>query len=779
MPFQPHQCPLSETHKASACCPEHTYRYRSAPITTPITLDSLRTPITPTRPVLDARYSPSNRRDSWDLVLVFSPLSIRSTQATDTALGVASSLPTLALLLFTTALYLCEVQPCLPPALQSRTVMQGFALLIAPLVPIGFVGALIGSFLLVSYTARRGKIEIGFDTLGEQNIHWIIMSASGIACATYLLVTILTLQVVLFDQPSLARWRLDHPHSPRLVLVLIAIGLFIASTQLVIVLIPESFPLFLARQILTLVSRCLLTLGCWRAYKPVRAAQPRSALAWSSEKISRLRPGEKPTQSQSRKAILTTPLKLKIGAPLKTTFRRLSTEGIREFYDMLSDRQQNAPAPSLPRRAKRVVFRTRPRRAPTLSFTSSTFSDGQTITALQSIVYPVAEPIAGVQAVPDHSAVKKNYGSVYRPLRVSVDPSELSHWPPASTTSKPAVLTSRSRHVSRPSLSQPTASMRSQIPATELWTHAKADPPRRPARSLARLARPVMGIRDSAIGTPSPIAGEGSTLSDDTFGILPYPGPRRRPILGRADPSNAAIARSNSIPRKPLPPLEGYAETNEDRRSFEARVFPVSVGSIQSIDLHQFPIPQSTSRPRTRTSHDRPVSASTAFSTSSSSVKTMRTEDCVDRTSFLFMPRTMESPTQAEAEFESEEDESQDVNTHRSITSRPPLAARKSSEIILDTPLPADRLSGIVSHRTSAEQLSARQPKSSSRIMVCRSPSMFHESQWFAPNRQAVLESLQRLRRDAGITPESYHSNVRETSEELAVKPKRRGTEFI
>ena len=80
------------------------------------------------------------------------PVPPSSLQIEDTALAATSSLPTLFILLFATAFILCDLQPYLPPALRSRTGMQGFAIVVVPLVPIGFVGALIGSFLLVTYS---------------------------------------------------------------------------------------------------------------------------------------------------------------------------------------------------------------------------------------------------------------------------------------------------------------------------------------------------------------------------------------------------------------------------------------------------------------------------------------------------------------------------------------------------------------------------------------------------------------------------------------------------
>ena len=90
--------------------------------------------------------------------MLVSSIPSSAIQPLDISLGVVSSLPTVLLLLFATSLFLCEVQPCLPPTLRSNIAMQGFAVVVAPLIPVGFIGALVGSFLLVTYSeSPRGS----------------------------------------------------------------------------------------------------------------------------------------------------------------------------------------------------------------------------------------------------------------------------------------------------------------------------------------------------------------------------------------------------------------------------------------------------------------------------------------------------------------------------------------------------------------------------------------------------------------------------------------------
>ena len=555
----------------------------------------------------------------------------------------------------------------------------------------------------------------------------------------------MTIQILLLDGQSHARWRLDHPRSPRLVFLTLALGLFIGAAQMVFFLIPSSFPLFLSQQLMTLLSRGLLTIGCWMAYSPAPPALPVGFVPVLGSTIWRLQSADRGPKEKHRP----TPLKLKIGAPVTSTFRRLSTEATRDFYDIVSARPNGTS--SLPRPAERVVFRTPAKRAPALSFTSSIFSNQ--MPQLASALQPSIDVIE--RETPGRANVKKNYGSIYRPTRVSVDQSELSQWPPRPTSE-------RVRNFSRPSYSQPKGVqfVQPQPPATS--TPSYLAPPR-PPRSLARLARPLAGVRDSAIQTPTPSPpGTNSTPTDNSFGLAFRLTPRRTPTLTQIQ---TISQRSDSGRRKAVPQAT-FAPGHALNQSFEAEVFPVSVGSAVSLDLSQFPMPQTPPQLATRGARPGPgtndpvvTSPTTAYSTSSSSIKTASTEACVDRTSLFFAP-PHDSPTKMT------DDGPASPDSGSSFTARP-RPARKSSEIMLE-PMPADRSSGALTAPNSAVPGSRRSiPSSDHRksFEARTSQRLTQESEWMAPNRQAVLDSLLRLQRDAGISAEV--SRLRDSYSEL------------
>ena len=534
---------------------------------------------------------------------------------------------------------------------------------------------------------------------------------------------------------------------------MLALGLFIAATQIILVLPTASFALILSRQILTVLSRALLVYGCWKAYQPpcpgIKTESGFTAVPTFTGGLARLMSRDRTSKDPARNSRVSEPLKLKIGEPVEGTFRRLSTEATRDFYDALDARSRANIRAELPRRAERVVFRTPARRAPALSFTSSIFSNqamSQLASALNSDQpnLPTATSVVSTQ---------KNYGSIYRPMTVNVGEAELSQWPPIAPPARSVVADQQYiTHFSRPSYSQPrrqrsTASRRSSdIESDSTRQPAKTRSvvlPARPPKSRARSANPFARIlADTEYSSDAP--------TDDTFGMIIRPAPRRTPTITRIQGS----VRSNSIPRKPIPADSkpaAHIQKHRPQRSIKAEVFPLSVGSAPSMDLCQFPSPPPHARggsaptPREASLAALSIrSPETVYSTSSDSIRTMSTEECKKRTSFFFA-----TPVQSPIPKDTSNEPYTPSSDSTSSTFRPRMTARKSSEIMSESPF-EDWSTGILGRSdrksTASDDRKSYQAQLPSRLTA---DSEIH----FVSDRRTYL-SMQRLRRDAGITPD-------------------------
>lgn len=65
--------------------------------------------------------------------------------------GVISALPILSALLFANSILISDLRPCLPNALKKNTSALIYSCLVVPLIPMAFVGTLLGNILFIVY----------------------------------------------------------------------------------------------------------------------------------------------------------------------------------------------------------------------------------------------------------------------------------------------------------------------------------------------------------------------------------------------------------------------------------------------------------------------------------------------------------------------------------------------------------------------------------------------------------------------------------------------------
>ncbi|EIW69959.1 hypothetical protein TREMEDRAFT_61727 [Tremella mesenterica DSM 1558] len=364
---------------------------------------------------------------TWDLILRLLTVSNTTFQMQDLALGIVSSLPALSFLMFATALYVGEIRGQLPEVWKSSVATHAFGVLILPLVPISFVGALLGGVLLVQYDDK----VLAFDDSSDLVTHDIISIAGAGAGALFLLFpTILILYLCLHHTPA------------RLWYILISLGLFIALSEIALTPLPFTFPTIILRRALRFSSRLILVLGLLGLYLAVPDRQSLSHRRLDSEdghhnpdepasKSPRLTEGKDggEAKEKSGKSKKKKPEPLRIGAPVNGTFRRLSTDATREFYS--NHAKVRGVEIHVP--VERVVFRTPAARAPILSFAGSIF-DQDALTELAEVIRRRPPPSPQPEPLTARST-KKYAGSIYDPGRISVLGSDLAQWPPTATAS--------------------------------------------------------------------------------------------------------------------------------------------------------------------------------------------------------------------------------------------------------------------------------------------------------------------------------------------------------
>ncbi|RXK40644.1 hypothetical protein M231_02101 [Tremella mesenterica] len=333
---------------------------------------------------------------TWDLILRLLSVSNTTFQMQDLALGIVSSLPALSFLMFATALYVGEIRGQLPEVWKSSVATHAFGVLILPLVPISFVGALLGGVLLVQYDDK----VLAFDDSSDLVTHDIISIAGAGA------------------------------------------GLFIALSEIALTPLPFTFPTIILRRALRFSSRLILVLGLLGLYLAVPDRQSLSHRRLDSEdghhnpdepasKSPRLTEGKDggEAKEKSGKSKKKKPEPLRIGAPVNGTFRRLSTDATREFYS--NHAKVRGVEIHVP--VERVVFRTPAARAPILSFAGSIF-DQDALTELAEVIRRRPPPSPQPEPLTARST-KKYAGSIYDPGRISVLGSDLAQWPPTATAS--------------------------------------------------------------------------------------------------------------------------------------------------------------------------------------------------------------------------------------------------------------------------------------------------------------------------------------------------------
>ncbi|WVQ85864.1 hypothetical protein IAT38_008032 [Cryptococcus sp. DSM 104549] len=382
---------------------------------------------------------------SWDLAVHLSPPSADNFQTSDTALAITSALPLLFLLIFTTSHLLSDLRPLLPPSLRSKPATHAFILLIAPLVPVGFIGALLPSFLLLVYARRLDGVEtIGFATRSDARLHDVLTWAGAGASALYVLCTAALASAVL-SRPRVRNARTSTRASRWRAAGVVA-GLTLAAAEMAMAAAPQGFAVILARRVGRCVARGVLVLGLLGMYRGqrtgwdelespgrdpargVKAARDnwrgtvssfgtpppgRVPLGYPNPPFIQSPPDEKKTKTKREKSKKgkAPPARLQIGGPVEGTFRKLDTGATRDFYALHSAKLGGAGMEAGMGSAlagmgaagmvgatgripmERVVFRTPAARAPILSFTSSTF-DSSALETLTRTVRPSPSPFS-------------------------------------------------------------------------------------------------------------------------------------------------------------------------------------------------------------------------------------------------------------------------------------------------------------------------------------------------------------------------------------------------
>lgn len=249
-------------------------------------------------------------------------------------------------------------------------------------------------------------------------------------------------------------------------------------------------------------------------------------------------------------------------------------------------------------------------RAPVLSFTSSAFS-ASSLTYIARVVQPdlpirqldvkndfsqVRSPNMAGDSILTRSSVKKNFGSIYDPERLSVQESDLAEWPPATSS------------LSRPGVSR-TAAMASAITVPPNAVTAQGAAGKRFSRNRgssddagrARVRFDQPHIRQ--LSHPHPYA----LISPDPEGRITLRDiPRRRAEMSLYTPSmepalekakfKPTLQRSNTIITNPFeldieegdePSVPARPNKHPGRRIVRSRAMQQSI----EIELGQFPSP--------------------------------------------------------------------------------------------------------------------------------------------------------------------------------------------
>ena len=184
---------------------------------------------------------------------------------------------------------------------------------------------------------------LGFTTRTDETTSTILSIAGAGAASLFLLFPLLCL-FLLSLRPG--QWP-----SSRWTLLPLAGGLALAIAEMLLLLPSNSFTLIILRRGMRLSSRISLVVGVMLLYLPA----PSRLMADSERTHHRLHSEDGHAITAEKDKRRPTPLKLKIGAPVQETFRRLSVEATRDFY---AARAQARGEAETPKPIERVVFRT-------------------------------------------------------------------------------------------------------------------------------------------------------------------------------------------------------------------------------------------------------------------------------------------------------------------------------------------------------------------------------------------------------------------------------------
>jgi hypothetical protein len=101
----------------------------------------------------------------------------------------------------------------------------------------------------------------------------VVLIVLIIAATAFSIIVLSTFILVYLKNGARARWLLEYPSLPAL--VLLSLGLGLSSLSLGLGLVHEAFAIIIVRQVIQLASRVALTIGLVGAYYPLRSQEPK------------------------------------------------------------------------------------------------------------------------------------------------------------------------------------------------------------------------------------------------------------------------------------------------------------------------------------------------------------------------------------------------------------------------------------------------------------------------------------------------------------------------